>query len=396
MSSQQYKKSAYANNNPFTNDELTKIINEHDEKVQAWEASGSKGPRPKSWMVFDTKTEKVSENMKENGIRYIHICVAMPDGSLRPLKRKTFPTITRSKVSYGKTTKGKKPNKTSFSTRILTLDQTPEALRELAEKLIKDKFPNLTGDEFKSEVDRQVELYTKEAKQWDLEIAINNEFLTLLNDPDVQAAIDYNMEDKMDNKGNVQTHRKPQKDNPDDKKYIVKKEKVPLEQPIVRFMFKHNESDLLIWAKLWKFPKDAKSPPEAITMPDITGKRRNLTSDELVEYLRPGSVWTGTIKYQLCLSSYGARMHAQIQTAYIRRAAKGEYTPSLDEETAEDFDEVGHVYGGGDEDDFESEMAAAAAAPPKDPNVGKEVIVNQLKKPSNPIADKLRAFEDDE
>lgn len=351
-----YKKSLYPNAKPFTNAELYKII------------------QTKNWMSLDLKNETATEAMKANNIRYITILVTDLEGKVRPLKRMTAPTQTKSKCNPGKTDKGKTPSKFSFSTRIMIPykvgDKLPDGkivdqkfiddkIDELADTAVSEKFPNATEDEFSSLAEKQSNIIKGEYIQWQIEMAINSEFNNLMNDKNTRVNIlKWSYKPKEHNiKGNVQYSVTPAEDDVEAMKKVNSDGVIMLEYPMVYYYINIDKLTGNLWCKIYDMSKEtaAKKHPH-VMVKNEQGKMEFLNMKNLQVWMRPYSVYAGSCKYQLCLHGKGASLHTIMTEMLVRRSAQRTSESSIDKETEKIMCDFGDDFDNGDSSDDVSDV----------------------------------------
>lgn len=405
-----FKKSPYGNSKYFTNTELLAIITKHKE---------DKTKDKKSPMGFDTTNETQSETMKKNNQRYLTIMMTDLEGKSRPLNRDIAPTVTGSKVNIPEAKDGKIASSGSFSTTIdisiatgdeITMAQAKEllapvdddewaerveefkigstftvtpkfvdaVLKVATEVVVDEKFPDISDDQRDEKVKRQMELLRDQYNQWRVESWISEEFERLLNDKKIRKDIKWIMGEKQSIQGNVQRGRKPRTN--DDKSMNVEDEaileklsevagkdvnSIPLDKARVHKKIRIDGKDGSLWCKIYDrlgtTTVGGKKVRKLATMknPD-TGKIEVLNNKTVTEWLRYGSVFTGSSKYQLCITeSAGARLHESVPEMEARRGAKGEAGSKIDEENASALDDFGGNFAGAEEDDDEDTPAPA-------------------------------------
>jgi hypothetical protein len=338
------KPNPYANAKPFTNVELLEIIKK----------------TPQGWLQFDIKNESKSEAMKENKVRYLNIIVTDLEGKVRPLTRTTVATTTKSQCKLGKADFGI-PGAAKFSTRVLTDDEAK--LSELADTIVQDKFPTLGDDEFTAMATTQEKLLKKEFDQWTVEKAIAKEFERMLNTAAERKKIGYVFDKTHEIAGNVQYERKPKED--DDAEITLADTtggRIALEQPMCYKRIRMDKKDGSLWCKIYDVTGGAKTRKLASMKDPETGKVALLNHKTLPVWLRANSVFYGTSKYAMCITSKGCRLHENMTDMNVRRAAKTESETPANEEESAAMEQFGGSFAADDDDEEDDASAPVAVA----------------------------------
>lgn len=287
------------------------------------------------------------------------------------LKVKTTPLLVGSKlkVDIDPEDDTKIPGSARFLTKIRSTNfDNEEELKKDIERASDENIQlwygdDIDDDEFKILAEQQDKILTKESKLWAVLFWLAQEFeLYFDNDHTLDEILQCELGDGTIGAA-VQCERKynPDVDKPEDK---PKKRggKIKLEHPLAWFTIKASkkpEDAGSLWCKVYDISKPTQSNkyPLAKMKNPKTKKMENLTIFTISEWLRYGSVFTGTLDFSACLSSKGWRQHMVFSTIRARRARpmQNDNGGELDADDAELIGMYGGEVDDGEDDEKDDE-----------------------------------------